>query len=103
MTKHLTSYVALHLLDHGVGSSTTLLHQSHQPYCQSACLAVPQLLFLLATCLKLTLNLFSVDIWHQRIKFALNSCFEFEIGSVTCKFQAYDSSWHAVVLLQIEN
>jgi hypothetical protein len=26
--------------DHGVGSFTALLHQSHQPYCQSACLAV---------------------------------------------------------------
>jgi hypothetical protein len=52
MTKHLTSHVTLHLLDHGVDSSTALLHQSHQPYFQSACLAVPQWLFLLVTCLK---------------------------------------------------
>ena len=54
MTKHLMSHVTLHLLDHGVGSSTAsaLLHQSHQPYCQSSCLAVPQWLFLLVTCLK---------------------------------------------------
>ena len=37
-------------LYHGFGQSTALLHQSHLPHCQLACLAVQQWLFLLATC-----------------------------------------------------
>ena len=34
----------------GVGQSIALLHQSHLPHCQSACLAEQQWLFLSATC-----------------------------------------------------